>query len=46
MVMRVIEEATFCEDDITCYILHNFVLSAANDWNNKRIEKFFEREFD
>ncbi|MBI2817806.1 MAG: hypothetical protein HYX72_12785 [Acidobacteria bacterium] len=31
---------TFCEDDITEYILHKFVLSAAADWTNKRIEKY------
>jgi len=39
-------EATCCEEDITDHIFYKFVLSAAGDWTNKRIEKFLEREFD
>lgn len=34
-----------CED-IAKYILDGFVLSAAADWTNKRIEKYLEREVD
>jgi hypothetical protein len=34
-----------CED-IAKYILDGFVLSAAADWINKRIEKYLEREMD
>ncbi len=36
-----------CEDDVIAnYILKDFVLSAAADWTNKRIEKYLEREHD
>ncbi len=31
------------EDAITNYILHDYVLDAAMDWSNKRIEKYLER---
>lgn len=36
----------YCEDDIAEYILQRFVLPAAANWTNKRIEKYLEREFD
>jgi len=36
----------YCEDDIAEYILQRFVLPEAANWNNKRIEKYLEREFD
>jgi hypothetical protein len=32
----------YCEEDIINHILRNFVLLAANDWTNKRIEKYKE----
>lgn len=40
------DAVTFCEDDITEYILQNFVLSAADNWTNKRIEKYLQTESD
>jgi hypothetical protein len=36
----------FNDEDIVKYILHSFVLPAADNWTNKRIEKYLEREFD
>lgn len=36
----------FSDEDTVEYILHSFVLSAAANWTNKRIEKYLEREFD
>ncbi len=38
--------APFCEDDITRHILHSYILTAAEDWTNKRIEKYLEGDFD
>lgn len=35
--------ATYCVEDITEYVLENFVLSAAANWGNKRIEKYLDR---
>lgn len=40
------ETMAFSEDDIIDHILHDYVLSKAADWTNKRIEKYLEREFD
>ena len=42
------EKITCSEDDITEYLLHDFVLSAAADWTNARIEKYKDQgiEFD
>lgn len=40
------DEIAYCEDDIIEYILSEYVLSAAEDWTNKRIEKYISsREF-
>jgi hypothetical protein len=36
----------FVDEDISQYILNTFVLSAAADWTNKRIERYLEREHD
>lgn len=35
----------FCEDDITEYILQDYILQSAVDWSNKRIEKYLERQY-
>ena len=35
----------FYVDDIVRYILHEFVLSEATKWRNKRIEKYLERGY-
>jgi hypothetical protein len=35
--------APYCEDDIVNHILHKFVLATANDWSNRRIEKYMEQ---
>jgi hypothetical protein len=40
------ESIVFSVEDIIEYILHNYVLSEAADWTNKRIEKYLERECD
>ena len=37
------QEVSIVCEDITKYILDGFVLSAAADWTNKRIEKYLER---
>ena len=36
------DEAPYLEDDITDYILNNYVLSQAAEWTNPRIEKYLE----
>lgn len=36
----------FYEEDIEEYIIKEYILPAAADWTNKRIEKFLEREYD
>lgn len=36
----------YCEEDIEFYIMHEFVLSAAADWTNRRIERYLMREYD
>jgi hypothetical protein len=38
-----VQEVSGVCEDIARYILDNFVLSAAADWSNKRIEKYLER---
>lgn len=40
------QEVPMVCEDIAKYILDGFVLSAAADWTNKRIEKYLEREVD
>lgn len=39
------EVPSVCED-IAQYIFDGFVLSAAGNWTNKRIEKYLERGFE
>jgi hypothetical protein len=39
-------EIEYSDEDIVDYILSDFVLKLAADWNNRRIEKYMEREFD
>jgi len=34
------------DDDIVEYILNDYVLTAAADWKNSRIEKYIERSLD
>ena len=36
------ESIPVCDEDITEYILQNYVLSDAMDYTNKRIRKYFE----
>lgn len=38
--------APFSDEDISTYIMQEFVLSIAANYNNKRIEKYLDREFD
>jgi hypothetical protein len=40
------EKMAVNEDDITEYILNEYILKAAAGWKNKRIEKFLERGMD
>jgi hypothetical protein len=32
----------YAEDDIACYIISNYIMPRAMDWNNSRIEKYKE----
>ena len=36
------DEVTFCDDDIAEYILQHFVLTAAANWTNKRIQEYLQ----
>ena len=38
------EAIPIVDEDIAQYVLNKFVLSAAADWTNKRIEKYLQRE--
>lgn len=40
------EQVPFADEDVAEYIVNEFVLSAAADWSNKRIEKYLERGID
>lgn len=40
------KEVPIACDDVVQYILNSFVLSAAADWTNRRIEKYLERVID
>jgi hypothetical protein len=34
----------FNEEDIANYVLRNYILAKAGDWNNKRVERYLETE--
>jgi hypothetical protein len=36
----------YADDDIVEYVLHDYVLSAAADWRNARIERYRERSYE
>ena len=36
----------YSDDDIVEYVLHDYVLSAAADWSNARIERYRERSYE
>lgn len=40
------DSVPFCEDEIVKYILQDYILQSAANWNNEQIEEYFDNRYD